>query len=54
MAEVLGIKKCWFHSKSYPHYDVPKKRINEITLKCELVSPKVILGICKGKISYEK
>lgn len=47
MAEDLGIKRCWFHGKPYAHYDVPKKRIDEIAAKCELVSPKRIVHICR-------
>lgn len=46
MAEELGIKRCWFHKD---HYDIPKKRIDEITSKCELVSPREILSIIKNK-----
>lgn len=30
MAEDLGIKRCWFHSGRFPHYDIPKLRIQEI------------------------
>lgn len=31
MAEDLGIKRCWFHrGASLPHYDIPKRRIQEI------------------------
>jgi len=45
MAEDLGIKKCWFHKD---HYDIPKRRINEITKKCQVVSPKDIVRIIKG------
>lgn len=50
MAEDLGIKECWFHSRaSYMHYDIPKRRIVEITAKCELVSGREILRIVKGE-----
>jgi hypothetical protein len=45
MAEDLGIKKCWFHKD---HYDIPKRRIAEITEKCEVVSPKTIVRMIKG------
>lgn len=49
MADDLGIKRCWFHrGASYPHYDIPKRRIAEITAKCELVSGREILAIVKG------
>jgi len=47
MAEDLGIKKWWFHKN---HYDIPKRRIEEITEKCELVSPKDIVRIIKDII----
>ena len=45
MASELGIKRCWFHKN---HYDIPKKRIAEITAKCEVVSSRKILEIIKG------
>ena len=44
MANILNIKKCWFHKD---HYDIPKKRIEEIKSKCILVSSKEILKIIK-------
>ena len=47
MAEDLDLKRCWFHNSKYPHYDIPKRRIKEIEDKCIIVSPKVILSICK-------
>lgn len=50
MADDLGIKGCWFHSRaSYMHYDIPKRRIAEITARCELVSGRTILAIVKGE-----
>lgn len=42
MAEELNIKRCWFHKD---HYDIPKKRIAEITKKCILVESKEIAKI---------
>lgn len=49
MAEILNIKKCWFHNKENRwHYDIPKYKIKEIQAKCELVSSKRILAIMKG------
>ena len=48
MALDLGIKRCWFHSSaSYKHYDIPKKRVEEIASKCEVVTPRRILEIVK-------
>lgn len=45
MADDLGIKRCWFHKN---HYDIPKKRIEEITEKCTVVSSKDIVLIING------
>lgn len=46
MAEQLGIKRCWFHGSSgHPHYDIPKRRIEEITAKCTVVTSQEILKI---------
>jgi hypothetical protein len=45
MADDLGIKRCWFHKD---HYDIPKRRIDEITAKCEVVSSKEIIKIMRG------
>jgi Protein of unknown function (DUF4031) len=42
MSEVLGIKRCWFHKD---HYDIPKRRIDEITAKCVVASSKDIVNI---------
>jgi len=32
MAKELGIERCWFHKN---HYDIPKRRIEEIQAKCQ-------------------
>lgn len=47
MADALGIKRCWFHKN---HYDIPKRRIEEITSKCTIVSSKIIVRIIKGEV----
>lgn len=46
MAKELNINKCWFHKN---HYDIPKRRIEEITKKCIIVSSKEIINIINGK-----
>jgi len=46
MAEALEIKRIWFHKN---HYDIPKKRIEEIKGRCEVVSSREILKIIKGE-----
>lgn len=51
MAKRLNIKRCWYHSGQYPHYDIPKRRIAEITVQCELVPAREILRIVKGERS---
>ena len=45
MANELGIAKCWFHKD---HYDIPKRRIDEIESKCEIVSSRDIVNIIRG------
>ena len=47
MADELNIKKCWFHKN---HYDIPKKRIDEIKNMCIFVSSKQILLIIKNEV----
>lgn len=44
MAKELGIHRCWFHDH---HYDIPKKRVEEITAKCTIVSSKQIVNTIK-------
>ena len=50
MAAKLGIKRCWFSPKSYPHYDIPKRRIEEIMSNqlVTVVRPRINLQICKS------
>ena len=45
MANELGIARCWFHKD---HYDIPKRRIDEIESKCEIVSSRDIVKIIRG------
>jgi hypothetical protein len=45
MAADLGIGRHWFHKN---HYDIPKKRIDEISSKCTFVSSKDIVKIIRG------
>ena len=45
MAKDLHINRCWFHCD---HYDIPKRRIAEITAKCIVVSTKDIVRIKNG------
>lgn len=45
MAQDLGIKRCWFHKT---HYDIPKKRLDEIKNKCNFVTSRQIVMIIKN------
>ncbi len=48
MAADLNIKRCWFHKKDkFSHYDIPKKRMDEIKAKCILVTTKELLNLIK-------
>ncbi len=49
MAKDLGINRCWFHKN---HYDIPKKRIKEISEKCQIVSSKEIVLIIKNNNTH--
>jgi len=46
MADILNIKRCWFHKN---HYDIPIRRIQEIKDKCTVVSSKEIVNIILNK-----
>ncbi len=45
MATDLSIGRHWFHKN---HYDIPKKRMDEIASKCTIVSSKDIVKIIRG------
>lgn len=47
MAKDLDIKKCWFHKN---HYDIPKKRVDEISQKAIQISPQKIFEIINGRM----
>jgi len=49
MGKVLGIKRWWFHKD---HYDIPKRRIEEIQSKCTLVNPRVIVSIIRNEFDH--
>lgn len=50
MASDLGLAKNWYHKGSHPHYDMPKKRVAEITNMCKVVSSKELLLIIKNEV----
>jgi hypothetical protein len=52
MADDLGIKRCWFHKGSRPHYDIPVRRMDEIKARCHVVTSRVILKITKGETPF--
>jgi hypothetical protein len=45
MAKELGIHRGWFHGGTHPHYDIPKRRIDEIRRKCRIVESREIVAI---------
>ena len=47
MAEMLNIKQCWFHKD---HYDIPKKRVQEIEALCKIISSKDIVRVIRGEL----
>ncbi len=48
MAIALDIKRCWYHAGKHPHYDIPKKRIDEIKAKCKVITTVEIYRIIHG------
>lgn len=48
MAQDLGIKRCWYHAGTKPHYDVPKRMMTTIGERASLVTPREILKIVNG------
>lgn len=46
MASELDIHPCWFHGD---HYDIPKRRLEEVEKKCIRVSSKDIVRIIRGE-----
>jgi hypothetical protein len=50
MAKQLDIKRCWFHNGKLKHYDIPKRRIAEISAKCKIVTSKEIVEIIKNPL----
>jgi hypothetical protein len=50
IAKELGIGRSWFHEGRLPHYDIPKKRVDEITSLCNVISTRDIVRIIKGQI----
>lgn len=42
MAAALGIARCWFHKD---HYDVPKRRVDDVRTKCRVVDSREIVRI---------
>lgn len=47
MAKSLSIPRYWYHGGKLPHYDIPKKRLDEINKKCNIVSSKDIVRIIR-------
>lgn len=50
MARELGIPKHWFEVSKlgHAHFDIPKRRLDQIKSQCVVVSPKDIVRIIKG------
>lgn len=53
MAETLGIARDWYHKgkNENPHYDIPKRRIQEIQEQCVVVSSNEIVDIIRGRFT---
>jgi hypothetical protein len=51
MGKKLKLKKHWYHKSKggLGHYDMPKKRIEEITNQCEVITSKEIIKIIRNE-----
>ena len=49
MAQKLNIKRCHFHKN---HYDIPKRRIDEIMKQCVIVASRFIVDAIKYGVQY--
>ena len=47
MAMKLNIKRHWFHKD---HYDIPKKRVREISDQCYIISTREVIKIIKQEL----
>ena len=47
MALTLGIGRHWFHGGKYPHYDIPKNKLQLVAQKANHVRPRDILNIIR-------
>lgn len=47
MAEQLGIGRHFFHNTNKPHYDIPAKRVDEITEQCQKVGTRELIGVIR-------
>ncbi len=52
MAADLNIKRCWFSKGD--HYDIPKKRWDEISSQCMVVNKRVIAAIVNRHGDFTK
>ena len=54
VAKELGIGRGWFHEGRLPHYDIPKKRVDEIMEACMKVDSRTIVKLIRGKTTIEE
>lgn len=49
MAQALGIKRCWFHSKpGRSHYDIPVLQVDRVQRVCTVVTSRELIGIMEA------
>ncbi len=54
MAEDLGIKRCWYHGRPHPHYDIPKRMFLTIHEKgVEQIDPRELLRIIQNQLDSD-
>lgn len=52
MAKELNLHICWYHAASnFPHYDIPKRRVEEIKSKSTVIEAKDLVRLIKDQIT---
>jgi hypothetical protein len=52
-AQLLGLKSCWFHRHPYPHYDMPKRWVQPMTIG-EFEFDEALMGLEAANVAYEQ
>lgn len=52
-ADLIGIRRCWFHARPYPHYDLPKRLADASAVELALLIDARMLDLEDDGHTYE-